>query len=83
MLKEGGGGEGEREEKKMEGGRDEGWWEGGGRDGWMYVCENVGRTTKAKATRKPERRIPPLRSCVMFTVTDSLIAVPYIYTRSI
>ncbi len=67
-----------REEKKMEGGRDEGWW-----DGWMYVCENVGRATKAKATREPERKIPPLRSCVMYTVTDSLIAVPYIHTRSI
>jgi len=54
-----------------------------GMDVCMYICENVGRATKAKATRKPERRIPLLRSCVMYTVTDSLIAVPYIYTRSI
>lgn len=69
-----------REEKKIEGGRDEGWWEGGGRDG----CVRKRRSDyKAKATREPERRIPPLCSCVMYTVADSLIAVPDIHTRSI
>jgi len=75
----------EREEKKkMEGGRDEGWWEGSGRDGWMYVHMRKRRSRyQSESNKRAEQRIPPLRSCVMYTVTDSLIAVPYIYTRPI